>query len=126
MKNFLTDECSLPLSFVEVFLKKAGLDNKFVLKQCPVVERGRLIHKLLNYPLEVSGVLGYKKAEVTAGGVDLKNVISSSMESKTVPGLYFAGEILDVDGRIGGFNFQWAWSTGAIAGRSVMKKFNQS
>ena len=61
------------------------------------------------------GVVGYKKAEVTAGGVDLREVHVSTMESKKVPGLYFAGEILDMDGRIGGFNFQWAWSRRVVA-----------
>ena len=73
------------------------------------------------YPLEVTGVYGYKKAEVTAGGVSLSEVNVATMGSKKAKGLYFAGEILDVDGRIGGFNFQWSWSTGAIAGRSAMK-----
>ena len=81
----------------------------------------RLIRLLLHYPLEVGGVFGYKKAEVTAGGVDLKEIKVATMESKLVNGLYFAGEILDVDGRIGGFNFQWAWSTGAVAGRSAAR-----
>ncbi len=80
---------------------------------------GQTGKKASHYPLEVTGVYGYKKAEVTAGGVDLQEVNVSTMESKIVPGLFFAGEILDVDGRIGGFNFQWAWSTGAVAGRSA-------
>jgi predicted flavoprotein YhiN len=71
--------------------------------------------------LGVNGVYGYKKAEATAGGVELKEVEIGTMASKLVPGLYFAGEILDIDGRIGGFNFQWAWSTGVIAGRAVVK-----
>ena len=75
-----------------------------------------------HYPLEVKNVFGYKKAEVTAGGVDLREVHASTLESKIVPGLFFAGEILDVDGRIGGFNFQWAWSTGAVAGQAAMKR----
>lgn len=78
-------------------------------------------HRLAHCDLGVTGVVGYKKAEVTAGGVELKEVNVGTMESKKVPGLYFAGEILDIDGRIGGFNFQWAWSTGAIAGRAAAK-----
>jgi predicted Rossmann fold flavoprotein len=107
VKNLLIEEFSLPARFVETFLKKVGLSQK------------QLARFLLHYPLEVEGVFGYKKAEVTAGGVDLKEVTVATMESKLVHGLYFAGEILDVDGRIGGFNFQWAWSTGAVAGRSA-------
>lgn len=73
--------------------------------------------KQLEFPL--NGTLGYEKAEVTAGGVKLSEVNSSTMESKLVPGLYFAGEILDLDGLIGGFNFQSAWSTGWLAGQSA-------
>ena len=64
----------------------------------------------------VSGTLGFKKAEVTAGGVCLDEIDSSTMQSKIVPGLYFAGEVLDVDGPIGGYNFQAAFSTGWLAG----------
>jgi predicted Rossmann fold flavoprotein len=77
--------------------------------------------KISHYPLEVTGIYGYKKAEVTAGGVDLNEVDVSTLESKKVKGLFFAGEILDVDGRIGGFNFQWSWSTGALAGKAAVK-----
>ncbi len=107
-ENFLQIEFSLPERFAKTFLKKTG-----------TLERQKIIRSLLAYPLPVTGVIGYKKAEVTAGGVDLNEVRHSTMESKRVPGLYFCGEILDVDGRIGGFNFQWAWSSGAIAGRNV-------
>ena len=87
----------------------------------PPKNRKRLIRSLLNYPLEITGVFGYMKAEVTAGGVDLKEIKVATMESKLIDGLYFAGEMMDVDGRIGGFNFQWAWSTGAVAGRSASR-----
>jgi predicted Rossmann fold flavoprotein len=121
----LTDEFLLPSRFTEVFLRKIGFDTATTMKKCPRASRGRLIHLLLNYPLEVTGVVGYKKAEVTAGGVDLKEVKAATMESKRIPGLYFTGEILDIDGRIGGFNFQWAWSTGTIAGRSAQKSLTQ-
>ena len=63
--------------------------------------------------------LGFGRAEVTAGGVALDEVDSRTMESKIVPGLYVAGELLDLDGPIGGYNFQAAFSTGVLAGRSV-------
>lgn len=111
LQNLLAGEFSLPARLVAALLKKIG----------PGGGRNRLIHLLFNYPLEVTGVFGYAKAEVTAGGVDLKEVAVSSMESKLAGGLYFAGEILDTDGRIGGFNFQWAWSTGTLAGRSAAR-----
>ena len=67
----------------------------------------------------IAGTLGFDKAEVTAGGVNLKQVNGQTMESKLTPGLFFAGEILDLDGPIGGYNFQAAWSTGWVAGMCV-------
>jgi hypothetical protein len=69
--------------------------------------------------LEPSGTEGYEKAEVTAGGVDTDELSSKTMESKKVPGLFFIGEVVDVTGQLGGFNFQWAWASGAAAGRSL-------
>jgi predicted Rossmann fold flavoprotein len=62
---------------------------------------------------------GYEKAEVTAGGVDTRELSSKTMGSRTVPGLYFIGEVVDVTGQLGGFNFQWAWASGAAAGRAI-------
>lgn len=121
IKNILTEEFSLPSRFVETFLKKIGVNGNEPLSKCSGENRRKLNRSLLHYPLEVTGVFGYKKAEVTAGGVDLKEIKVAAMESKLVDGLYFAGEMMDVDGRIGGFNFQWAWTSGAVAGRSAAK-----
>ncbi len=69
--------------------------------------------------MPITGTLGFKKAEVTAGGVALEEVDSRTMASKPAPNLFLAGEILDLDGPIGGYNFQAAWSTGWLAGASV-------
>ena len=99
-------EQKLPKRFYETLKKKCGESLKTAMSR---------------YPLSVTGVYGYKKAEVTAGGVDVAEVNVATLESKKVKGLYFAGEILDVDGRIGGFNFQWSWSTGALAGKAAVK-----
>ena len=66
-----------------------------------------------------SGTEGYEKAEVTAGGVDTNELSAKTMESRKVPGLYFIGEVVDVTGHLGGFNFQWAWASGAAAGRAI-------
>jgi predicted flavoprotein YhiN len=82
-------------------------------------DRRRLVHAVTGWPLPVLDTRGYNYAEVTAGGVPLAEVDPATMQSRVCPGLYFAGEILDVDGRIGGFNFQWAWCTAALAGRAV-------
>jgi len=74
----------------------------------------RQVHE---WVLEPAGTEGYEKAEVTAGGVDTDELSSRTMESRKVPGLFFIGEVVDVTGHLGGFNFQWAWASGAAAGR---------
>jgi predicted Rossmann fold flavoprotein len=66
-----------------------------------------------------AGTEGYEKAEVTAGGVDTGELSSQTMEARKVPGLYFIGEVVDVTGQLGGFNFQWAWASGFAAGQYV-------
>ena len=92
--------------------------------QCPGSEfskthRRQLIQTIKQLAIPVSGTLGFRKAEVTAGGVSLDEVDSRTMQSKIVPGLYIAGELLDLDGPIGGYNFQAAFSTGYLAGESM-------
>jgi predicted Rossmann fold flavoprotein len=74
---------------------------------------------LHQWRIKPSGTLGYNKAEVTLGGVDTDGLSSKTMEAKTVPGLYFIGEVVDVTGHLGGFNFQWAWASGYAAGQVV-------
>jgi predicted Rossmann fold flavoprotein len=69
--------------------------------------------------VQPAGTEGYDKAEVTSGGVDTRELSSKTMECRTVPGLYFIGEVVDVTGQLGGFNFQWAWASGAAAGRAL-------
>jgi len=78
-----------------------------------------LQRRLHRWQITPSGSEGYAKAEVTAGGVDTRELSSKTMESQIVPGLYFIGEVVDVTGQLGGFNFQWAWASGAAAGRSL-------
>jgi predicted flavoprotein YhiN len=82
-------------------------------------ERSRLIEKIKQLRIRATGTLGFEKAEVTAGGVSLAEVDSRTMESKLMPGLFLAGELLDLDGPIGGYNLQAAFSTGYLAGESV-------
>ena len=81
-------------------------------------DRRRLVHALTEWPLPVTDTRGYNFAEVTSGGVELTEIDPATMESRVCPGLFLVGEILDVDGRIGGFNFQWAWSSARVAGRA--------
>jgi predicted Rossmann fold flavoprotein len=82
-------------------------------------DRRRLAHALSSHVLPITGSRGYNYAEVTAGGVALDEVERGTMGSKVRPGLFFAGEVLDIDGRLGGFNFQWAWSSAWVAARGV-------
>ena len=72
-----------------------------------------------NFKAPINGSEGYLKAEVTTGGVDTNELSSKTMESKKTPGLYFVGEVVDVTGWLGGYNFQWGWSSGVAAGRSL-------
>ena len=82
-------------------------------------EQQRLAQLVAGTPLEVTGDRGFTFAEATAGGVPLTEVRLETMESRICPGLFLAGEVLDVDGRIGGFNFQWAWASGFVAGTAA-------
>ncbi len=81
-----------------------------------------LAGKLKEWPFRIVSYVGYERAVVTSGGVAQKEIIAKSMESRRVPGLYFAGEVLDIDGDTGGYNLQTAFSTGALAGRSAAQK----
>lgn len=103
-------DCLLTLTHQPVDRRAAGLSK---------ADRNHLVAAVKRLRLPVTGTLGFEKAEVTSGGVCLDEVDSRTMQSKLVPGLYLAGEILDLDGPIGGYNFQSAWSTGWLAGRSV-------
>jgi predicted Rossmann fold flavoprotein len=78
-----------------------------------------LERKLHQWPVVPAGTEGYGKAEVTVGGVDTDELSAKTMESRKVPGLFFIGEVVDVTGHLGGFNFQWAWASGASAGRAL-------
>lgn len=109
----------LPARLAATLCRFAGIPADLPLGQTPKAERNRLLESLLAFDLPVTGALGYEKAEVTAGGVPLTEVNVNTMESRLAPGLFLAGEILDVDGWLGGYNFQWAWSSGTVAGRGA-------
>lgn len=82
-------------------------------------EPGRLAAGVKSFRTRIKAVNSYENAQVTAGGVDTRQIDPCTMMSKIVPGLYFAGELIDVDGSCGGYNLQWAWSSGYVAGRSA-------
>ena len=102
-------------SWMDVILKEIPEDKK--IRDISKKERRRMIELMKNFEMHISGVRGFNEAIVTRGGVNVKEINPATMESKKVKGLYFAGEILDVDGICGGYNLQWAWSSGAAAGK---------
>jgi hypothetical protein len=110
-----------PERLVEALLRKSGIDPRERCDQTSKKDREAFIRSLCRCPVKVSGFQGYEKAEVTSGGVDLREVNAKTLESNFCGGLFFAGEVLDVDGRIGGFNFQWAWASGTVAGRAILR-----
>jgi predicted Rossmann fold flavoprotein len=111
----------LPQRLWEWMLEQTGIQD-IHWADLPVLLQNKLIQLLVGQIFKVDGKTTFKEEFVTAGGVRLSEINHHTMESKIRPGLYFAGEILDVDGITGGFNFQHAWSSGFIAGRSVAEK----
>jgi predicted Rossmann fold flavoprotein len=109
----------MPAAVVREILSALGVDATTPLAHLEREARRRIVHAVLDWPVHVTGSRGYQVAEVTAGGVALDEVDAATLESRRCRGLFFAGEILDVDGRLGGFNFQWAWASGFVAGRAA-------
>ena len=109
----------LPSRMIPAVLFIAQIELNKPVNQITREERQRLAQCLKNIPLTVSGTLPIEEAVITRGGVSVKQIDPSTMESKLVPGLFFAGEIIDVDAMTGGYNLQIAYSTGALAGRSI-------
>jgi predicted Rossmann fold flavoprotein len=107
----------LPQRVAAMLLAEAGFATDRKAAALSKTERQRLVQVLKGTPFRITGTLGFAKAEVTAGGIDLAEVDSRTMQSKLAPGLFIAGEVLDLDGPIGGYNFQAAFSTGWLAGR---------
>ncbi|MCE9680507.1 NAD(P)/FAD-dependent oxidoreductase [Shewanella sp. AS1] len=107
----------LPKRLIELLFDEALLNK--ALNQLVHAERDRVVDKLHHWELLMNGTEGYRTAEVTLGGVDTNELSSKDMQSKKVPGLFFAGEVMDVSGWLGGFNFQWAWASGVAAGQAV-------
>jgi len=109
----------LPQRLLEIVLELAKIDGALPVGQLNKAMRLQLVEMLKALPLTVSGARGLNEAVITRGGVSVKDVNASTMESKRVKGLYFAGEVLDIDATTGGYNLQIAWSTGALAGDSI-------
>ena len=110
----------LPAAVADAWAQDEGLVDT-TLAHLSRESRRRLIRALLSSPLEVRDGRGYNFAEVTVGGIPLDEIDPARMESRRCAGLYLVGEMLDVDGRLGGFNFQWAWSSAWVAGGAIAR-----
>ena len=100
-------------------IQLSGIDPEKKVNEITKEERDRFIHLMKGFPFTITGHRGYKEAVITKGGIQVKEIHPSTMESKYVKGLYFAGEVLDLDALTGGYNLQIAWSTGYLAGISM-------
>ena len=109
----------LPSRLWEFFIAQSGIKPETRWADLPSKEQNKLIRNLCQYECNVTGKTTFKEEFVTAGGVKLNEVSADTMMSKKIPNLFFAGEILDVDGITGGFNFQHAWTSGFIAGKTI-------
>ena len=124
LNNFLAQY--LPKRLIEAWFKhlavqkqiETGLADNKPLNQYAEKELLQLADKLHDWQIIPTGTLGYGKAEVTCGGVDTHELSSKTMQANKVPGLFFIGEVMDVTGQLGGYNFQWAWASGYAAGQS--------
>ena len=114
-----------PERFVDALLHALVIDPYVPLGQITKDDRRKLVHALTALELPVTGDRGYNFAEVTAGGIPLEEVEVATMRSKLDSRLYLCGEVLDVDGKIGGYNFQWAWASGRLAGIAAVKSFSE-
>jgi predicted Rossmann fold flavoprotein len=115
----------LPVRLAARLLAMAEVDGSTALAQLPRAARLRLVDLLVRFPLPWSGDEGYRKAEVTGGGIALEEVDRHTLESRLQPGIFLAGELLDAFGPIGGYNFAWAWATGRAAGLGAAARARQ-
>jgi predicted Rossmann fold flavoprotein len=116
---------NLPQRLWRTLTDLAGIGADLRWSDLPAKLQNRLLEVLLRLPLAVRGKTTYKEEFVTCGGIPLAEVDLKTMQSRHVPGLYFAGEVLDIDGITGGFNFQAAWTTGFLAGRAIAAMSNE-
>ena len=114
-------QLGLPARLWRTLAEQAGIGPETRWSEVPAKAQNRLLELLLRTPLQVQGKTTHKEEFVTCGGIPLAEVNFATMESRRVPGLHFAGEVLDIDGITGGFNFQAAWTTGYLAGQAMAR-----
>ena len=108
--------------FISVLLKEAKIEkSNLLVKQLSKEQLFSLINLFFDWRFKITGSLGFEDSQVTAGGININEVDAKTLQSKVISGLFFSGEVLDIDGRCGGFNLQWAWSSGYVAGKNASK-----
>ena len=108
-----------PKRFAQLCLEQEGLKNDIKIAEVADKSLRELANTITNWSVTPSGTAGYKKAEAMKGGVDTKGLEQKTMEAKEVPGLYFIGEAVDMTGWLGGYNFQWAWSSAVVCAEAM-------
>ena len=108
-----------PSKLKPVMLELSGISEEKKVNEISREERQRFVHLIKHFEMTLSGLRSYKEAIITKGGVNVKEIDPGTMESKKISGLYFVGEVLDLDALTGGFNLQIAWSTAYLAGISI-------
>ena len=114
----------MPKKLIPVFILRSGISPNKQVNQLTKDERLKIVHLLKNFTINIKDIDDIKNAIVTAGGVNVKEINPKTMESKLCKGLYFAGEVIDVDGYTGGYNLTIAFSSGYTAGNSINQKSN--
>ena len=109
----------LPKKLIPIIIRLSGIDEYKKVNEITKEERQRLVGLIKNLEFNIESLRGYDEAIITKGGIDVKVINPKTMESKKIPGLYFVGEVLDLDSLTGGYNLQLAWSTGYVAGNSI-------
>ena len=110
----------MPSKLIPIIIDLSGIDPDKKVNEISKEERNHFVHLLKNLTMTINGLRGWNEAIITKGGINVKDVNPSTMESKLVSNLFFAGEVLDLDAMTGGYNLQIAWSTGYLAGLSCI------
>lgn len=116
----------LPAKMIPVMIELSGIEPEKKVNEITKEERRHLLERLKNFPLQLTGLRDFNEAIITRGGISVKEIDPSTMESKLTNGLYFAGEMIDTDALTGGFNLQIAWSSGYLAGMSAGQSLAQA
>ncbi len=125
-KVFTNPLFEIPFRLWQRLCELAGINDAVIWSELSKKDTNRLIEFLVRTPFQIKGKTTFKEEFVTCGGIELSDVDMNTMESKTISNLYFAGEVLDIDGETGGFNFQAAWSTSYVAAKSLTTSLAES